>query len=66
MSELLSTADVARLYGVTPQTIRLWIRKGIIAYVEVGNSRLRRRKTIRIERTEAERHFGPVPAIAEN
>jgi len=62
MSELLSTADVARMYGVTPQTIRLWIRKGILAYVEVGNTHLRRRKVIRIERDEAEKHLKSVPA----
>jgi excisionase family DNA binding protein len=50
--DLLSTADVAAQYGVSDETVRRWIRKGVIAYVMVGPFRLKR-----IPRSEADRHF---------
>ena len=54
---LLSTSDVARLYGVSTETIRRWIRLGIIGYVVVGNTHVRKRRTIRIPQSEADRHL---------
>lgn len=58
MDELLSVSDVARRYGVSSETVRRWIRKGIIAYVMVGPFRLKR-----IQRVEADRHFTPVKGV---
>jgi excisionase family DNA binding protein len=58
--ELLTTGQVAALYGVSEQTVRLWIRKQIIGYVMVGPYRLKR-----IPRAEAERHLVPVDGAAE-
>jgi excisionase family DNA binding protein len=52
--DLLSTADVAAQYGVSDETVRRWIRKGVIAYVMVGPFRLKR-----IPRSEADKHFVP-------
>jgi len=63
--DMLSTGDVARLYGVSAMTIRRWIKLGLIEYVEVGNTHLRRRRTIRISKEEAEKHFKTVPAEFE-
>ena len=59
-SDLLSTRDVARMYGVSTSTIRRWIKLGILGYTIVGSNRVRR--TIRIPRAEADKHFKPVPA----
>lgn len=54
--EYLTTAQVAREYGVCVETVRNWIRKGVIGYVMIGPYRLKR-----ITRTEADRHFLRVP-----
>ncbi len=66
MEKLLSIEDVAKTYSVSSSTIRLWINKGILAYVEVGGHRLRRRRTIRITQTEAEKHMRPIAAEAKS
>ena len=54
--ELLSVAQVARTYGVCDETVRAWIRKGIVGYVMVGPFRVKR-----IPRKEAEKHFVTQP-----
>jgi excisionase family DNA binding protein len=51
-NELLTCQEVARLYHVHVETIRRWIRKGVITVVRVGPYRL-----VRIQRSEAQRHF---------
>ena len=63
MNDLLTTAAVAKLLGVTPQTVRLWIRKGALAYVEVGSTHLRRRRTLRVPRSEIEKSLALKRAI---
>ena len=50
--ELLTCNEVARQYGVEPETVRRWARKGVISVVHVGPYR-----TVRITRDEADRHF---------
>jgi len=49
---LLTCRDVAKAYGVNVETVRRWVRKGVIAVVLVGPYRL-----VRIRRSEAEKHF---------
>jgi excisionase family DNA binding protein len=39
---LLTTSDVARLYGVSDETVRRWIRKGVIPFTQVGPYRSKR------------------------
>ncbi len=51
----LTAAQVARAYGVDVETVREWMRKGIIAYVKVGPFNVKR-----IAESEARRHFTPV------
>jgi excisionase family DNA binding protein len=48
--DLLSTADVAAQYGVSDETVRRWIRKGVISYVMVGPFRLKRVPRAEVER----------------
>lgn len=56
---LLSTADVAKLYGVSEETVRRWVRKGVIAYKQVGPFRL-----TRITLEEAKKHLKDVQGAA--
>jgi len=56
---LLTVAEVAQSYNVSDETVRRWMRKGIIGYVMVGPFRARR-----IPKDEAERHFAAVPGAA--
>jgi excisionase family DNA binding protein len=53
--ELLSIAQVAKMYGVSDETVRRWTRKGVISYVMVGPFKLKR-----IPKEEAARHFRSV------
>lgn len=39
---LLTTSDVARMYGVSDETVRRWIRKGVIPFTQVGPYRAKR------------------------
>lgn len=54
--ELLSIAAVAKLYGVSDETVRRWCRKGIIEYKIVGPFRAKR-----ITRAEADKHLKDAP-----
>jgi excisionase family DNA binding protein len=54
--ELLTVMEVAQTYHVSDDTVRRWMRKGIIGYVMVGPFRVKR-----IPKVEAEKHFTPVP-----
>ena len=47
---LISVGDAARICGVSDETIRKWILKGALPYIEVGPSFTRR-----IYRRDAER-----------
>jgi predicted site-specific integrase-resolvase len=44
------------MYGVHVDTVRRWVRKGIIAVRLIGPTRI-----VRIEQAEAARHFVHVP-----
>jgi excisionase family DNA binding protein len=50
--ELLTIGQVAKSYGVSEETIRRWIRKGVIHCIHVGPYRL-----VRVRRAEAEKHL---------
>lgn len=52
---LLTMSEVAQSYHVSDETVRRWVRKGIIGYVMVGPFRLKR-----IPESEANRHFASV------
>ena len=52
VDRLLTAADVARAYGVRVETVREWIRKGIMGHVLVGPFH-----AVRVPVTEAARHF---------
>lgn len=39
---LRSPTFVARALGVTPQTVHRWMRKGVLAFIEVGPYRRKR------------------------
>lgn len=56
VDELFTCQEVADKYHVHAETVRRWVRKGIIAVVLVGPYRL-----VRIRREEAEKHFVHVP-----
>lgn len=53
--EKLTVGQVAKMYGVSDETVRRWCKKGAIAFVMVGPFRLKR-----ITRSEAERHLKKV------
>lgn len=55
VDELLSVSDVARMYGVSDETVRLWIKGKKIDYVMVGPFRLKR-----IKKSEADKHYEEV------
>ncbi len=50
--EMLSCAQVAKRFGVNVQTVRGWVRKGIIGHVKVGPHGI-----TRIPLSEAVKHF---------
>lgn len=52
---LLTPTQVAEIYDVDVETVRRWLRKGIIAHVLVGPYRYKR-----IPEAEAKRVFRPV------
>lgn len=51
--ELLTVNQVAAALAVEPQTIRAWMRKGVLRYKRVGP----RKKIIRITRAELQRQL---------
>lgn len=54
---LLSADAVSKQYGVCVETVRRWMRKGVIPYVMVGPNRAKR-----IRRDVADKLFQPVEA----
>ena len=58
---LLPTGDVARLLGVSTETIRRWIKMNLIEYEIVNATHVRRRRLIRIRESEVQRHQRRVP-----
>lgn len=50
--ELLTIGQVAKSYGVSEETIRRWVRKGVISCIHLGPYRL-----VRIRRKEAEKYL---------
>lgn len=53
--EFLTTHGAARRLGVTPETIRRWIRKGIMSYVEVGPYAAKRLRAADVDKQRVER-----------
>lgn len=55
--ELLSTKDVARLFSVSKQTVRRWMREAQLPFVQIGQVIRVRREDVQafIERNERER-----------
>ncbi len=55
--ELLSTKDVARLFSVSKQTVRAWMREGKLPFMQVGQVIRVRREDVQefIARNERER-----------
>lgn len=49
-ARLRTVADAARAFGVSDETIRRWVRKGIIGYVMVGPYRIKRIPDSEIDR----------------
>ncbi len=39
LPNLLRSADVERVFGVCPRTIRRWVKAGLLPVVQVGRSR---------------------------
>ena len=56
--DLLTVAEVAQHYAVSTETVRRWIRKGILGYVMVGPCRVKR-----IPKVEAAKHFVKVEGV---
>lgn len=50
MTKLLSTADAARLLNVTPVTVRLLARRGILPIAATTESGVRLFRTVDVER----------------
>jgi excisionase family DNA binding protein len=57
--DLLRPSECAALYQVHPETVRRWLRKGIVPCVEVGPFHARR-----IRRSDADRFFRSVDGVA--
>lgn len=47
---LLTAEAAARRLGMNVETVRRWIRKGVIAYIEVGPYRRRRLRQCEVDR----------------
>ena len=54
--DLLTCREVAEMYRVQVETVRRWVRKGVITVILVGPYR-----HVRIPKTEADKHFEVVP-----
>jgi excisionase family DNA binding protein len=52
---LLTPSQVAHAFDVNVETVRTWVKKGVIAHYLIGPFR-----AVRISRQEAARHFTPV------
>lgn len=48
LARLLTVNESAEVYGVSPYTIRLWIRKGLLHAIKLG-------RLVRIQQSELER-----------
>lgn len=55
MKDLLRASECAKMYGVRPDTVRLWLRKRIIPHVLVGPYAQKR-----IRRVDAEKYLQSV------
>ena len=55
---LMTVDQVARCYGVTAETVRRWIRKGVMSYKLVGPYKLKR-----ISKLEVAKYFKSVPGV---
>lgn len=49
--ELVTAAEVARLFGVTPRTVHRWIDRGLIPAIRIGGAA---RGPLRIRRADVE------------
>jgi excisionase family DNA binding protein len=55
-STLLTSREVAQLYRVNPETVRRWVRKGILPVVRVGPT-----QRIRFCEAHVQRYFREEP-----
>ncbi len=59
MDTLLSVADAARILGVTPQTVRLMVRRGTLLLAAQTEGGIRLFKRPDVERVAADRRLRP-------
>lgn len=52
VAELLTTEQAAELLGVHPDTLRIWVRRGLIENVGSGRTRVYLRSEIQARRSE--------------
>jgi DNA-binding transcriptional MerR regulator len=55
METLLSVADASRILGVTPQTVRLMVRRGVLVVAAQTEGGIRLFRRVDVERLAADR-----------